>query len=248
MGKIVIGVVHLLPLPGSPEYTDFNEIIDKALKDARAIEEGGADALIIENYGDRPFQKEVGKEVVACMTAVALEIKRNTTIGLGINVLRNDAIAALAIAKAVKADFIRVNQLFFSSITPEGIIEGNADEIMRYKRFINSSAMVFADICVKHAIHFATIEDYCANAERSMADALIVTGKVTGGEVSVDDLRTVREAVRMPVFAGSGVNAENAGKILKYCDGVIVGSYIKRGGKVDVGRVSRIVRIAKGER
>ena len=245
MEKVVIGVVHLPPLPGSPEHSDWDAVIEKTLQDARAIEEGGADALILENYGDRPFLKEVGKEMVAAMTALACEVRREVSIGLGINVLRNDAIASLAIAKAVKADFVRVNQLYFTSIAPEGVLEGKAGELMRYKRLIDCRAMVFADIAVKHAVHFATIEDYCINAERSLADALIVTGVATGKEVKFDDLKTVKRLVKMPVLAGSGVNAENAAEILKWCDGVIVGTYIKRGGSVDAERVRRIVRIAK---
>lgn len=248
MEKVVIGVVHLLPLPGSPEYVNFEEVIDRAVQDAKAIEDGGADALIIENYGDRPFLKEVGKEVVACMTAIASEIKREVSIGLGINVLRNDAIASLSIAKAVNADFVRVNQLFFTSVSPEGLLEGNAGKIMRYKRQIDCKAMIFADIMVKHAVHFARLKEYCLNAERSFADALIVTGEATGREVRVEDLRFVRKEVRMPVLAGSGVNAENVKNVIKYCDGIIIGSYIKRGGRVDVERVSKIVRLTKGER
>ena len=245
MEKIVICVLHLPPLPGSPEHRDWDEVIDKTLKDARAIEEGGADALILENYGDRPFLKEVGKETVAAMTALACEVKREVSIGLGINVLRNDAMAALAIAKAVKADFIRVNQLYFTSIAPEGLLDGKAGELMRYKRFIDCRTMIFADIAVKHAVHVASIEDYCINAERSLADALVVTGVATGREVNLNELKKVKKSVKMPVLAGSGVNPENAAEILKFCDGVIVGTYIKRGGSVDAGRVKRIVRIAK---
>ncbi|AAB90814.1 MULTISPECIES: BtpA/SgcQ family protein [Archaeoglobus] len=246
MEKTVIGVVHLLPLPGSPEHTDLSAVIDKAVKDARAIEEGGADALILENYGDKPFLKEVGKETVAAMTVIACEVKRDVSIGLGINVLRNDAVAALAIAKAVNADFVRVNQLFFTSVSPEGILEGKAGEVMRYKKLVDCRAMIFADIAVKHAVHFASLEDYCLNAERSLADAVILTGKTTGGEVSLEELKYAKKTLKMPVLAGSGVNAENAARILKWCDGVIVGTYIKRGGLVDAERVRRIVRAAKG--
>ncbi len=242
MEKVVIGVVHLLPLPGSPCYESFEDVVERAVKDARAIEEGGCDAVIVENYGDRPFQKEAGKEVVACMAVVAKEIRNQTSIGLGINVLRNDGFAAMAIAKAVKADFVRVNQLFFPSFMPEGIVEGIAGDLMRYKRHIDCSAMVFADISVKHAVHLAKLEDYCLNVERSLADAVIVTGKVTGGEISLQELVYVRKNVKMPVLAGSGVNSSNAGRIAKYCDGIIVGSYIKRRGEVDVERVRRIVR------
>lgn len=245
MAKVVIGVIHLKPLPGSPAYESFEEVLDSAIRDAKALEEGGADAAIIENYGDAPFFKEVGKETVACMTAIALEVRRETNLGLGINVLRNDAIAALAIAKAVNADFIRVNQLYFASLAPEGFLEGNAAEVARYKRFIDCRAMIFADVSVKHAVHFASLEDYTINADRSFADALIVTGVATGKPVSVDDLKTVKKLAALPILAGSGVNAENAERILQHCDGVIVGSYFKRRGVIDADRVRRIVRIAR---
>ncbi len=241
----VIGVVHLKPLPGSPNYTSLEEVVEDAIRDAKILEEGGVDAIIIENYGDKPFKKEVGKEVVACMTAIALEVKREISLPIGINVLRNDAIAALSIAKAVKADFIRVNQLFFPSITPEGIIDSKADEIMRFKRFIDCNAMIFADISVKHAIHLASIEDYILNAERSLADALILTGKTTGAEVNLNELKYVRKIVDMPLIVGSGVTAENVSKIVEFCDGVIVGTYFKRRGRIDIERVRKLVNEAK---
>ncbi len=245
MEKVVIGVIHLLPLPGSPGYTCFDDVVEKAVRDAVALDMGGVDAVLVENFGDSPFLREVGKEIVACMTAVAVEVKNSVSAAIGINVLRNDPIAALAIAKAVGADFIRVNQLYFTSVSPEGLLEGRAGEVLRYKRQIGCRAMIFADISVKHAVHFASVEDYVLNAERSWADALIVTGAATGKAVSLDVLRTVKRATRMPVLAGSGVNAENAEIILKHCDGIIVGSYFKRRGEIDVDRVRKIVRIAK---
>ncbi|MEM0351167.1 MAG: BtpA/SgcQ family protein, partial [Archaeoglobaceae archaeon] len=193
MEKIVICVVHLKPLPGSPMYEDFDSVLEKALEDARAIEGGGADALIIENFGDKPFLAKVGEETVASMSVIAWEIRRAVNIGLGINVLRNDAISALAIAKAVKADFVRVNQLFFPSIAPEGILFGDAGRIMRYKRQINCRAMIFADLEVKHAAHLANFEDYLLNAERSLADAFIITGRATGLEPSVEKMKMIRK-------------------------------------------------------
>ncbi len=245
MEKVVICVVHLKPLPGSPEYESFEAVIESAIKDARAIEEGGADALIVENYGDKPFLLTVGKETVACMTAVAMEIKREVDLPIGINILRNDAIASLAVAKAVNADFIRVNQLYFQSLAPEGILFGNAGEIARYKKMIDCNAMIFADINVKHAKHLVSIEDYLLNVERSFADAVIVTGKTTGKKVDTNELKLVKEFVRVPVLAGSGVTPSNVNEIIKYCDGVIVGTYIKRGGAIDADRVKKIVKAVK---
>ncbi|MCS7130865.1 MAG: BtpA/SgcQ family protein [Archaeoglobaceae archaeon] len=241
MEKKVICVIHLKPLPGAPLHENFDEVLESALQDAKAIEEGGADAVIVENYGDKPFLKNVGKETVASMSVIAWEIKKSTNLGLGINVLRNDAFSALAIAKAVKADFIRVNQFFFPSISPEGFLLPEAGEIMRYRRSINCNAMIFADLNVKHAVHFASLEDYFLNAERSLADAFIITGKATGIEVNVEDLKVARKHLKAPIIAGSGINEWNVREIAKHCDGLIVGSYIKRGGKVDPERVRKIV-------
>ncbi|MEM2727426.1 MAG: BtpA/SgcQ family protein [Archaeoglobaceae archaeon] len=245
MEKTVICVVHLKPLPGAPLHENFDEVLENAIRDAKAIEEGGADAIIVENYGDKPFLRSVGKETVACMSVVAWEIRKTTNLALGINVLRNDAISALAIAKAVKADFIRVNQLFFPSIAPEGFLIPEAGEVMRYRESIKCNAMIFADLSVKHAVHFANPEDYFLNAERSLADAFIITGKATGLEVDLEDLKLAREHLRSPILAGSGINKENAKKIAEFCDGVIVGSYIKKHGKVDVDRVKEIVKAVK---
>jgi hypothetical protein len=246
MGKVAIGVIHLKPLPGSPQYFSFEEVIESAIRDAEVLYESGMDAAIVENYGDKPFLKEVGKETVASMAVVANEIRKEVGIPLGINVLRNDAIAALSIAKAVKADFIRINQLFFPALTPEGLIEGKAGEILRFKRQIDCKAMIFADISVKHAIHFADVKEYILNAKRSLADALIVTGRTTGMPVDIKELKVVREA-DMPVLAGSGISPENIHRILRYCDGVIVGTYLKRRGEIDPERVKRIVKAVKNE-
>lgn len=245
MEKTVICVIHLKPLPGAPLYENFDDVLETALRDAKAIEEGGADAVIIENYGDSPFLKSVGKETIACMSVIAWEIKRTTNLGIGINVLRNDAMSSLAIAKAVKADFVRVNQLLFPSVAPEGFLIPEAGEVMRYKKLIHCSAMIFADISVKHAVHFASLDDYFLNAERSLADAFIITGKATGMEPDIEDLKLAKEHLHAPILVGSGINEYNARRLADHCDGVIVGTYIKKHGKVDAGRVRKIVRAVK---
>ncbi|MCS7118850.1 MAG: BtpA/SgcQ family protein [Archaeoglobaceae archaeon] len=243
MEKVVICVLHLKPLPGAPMYESFDFVLERALEDARAIEEGGADALIVENFGDKPFLLEVGKETIASISIIAWEIRKEVGIGLGINILRNDAISALAIAKAVNADFVRVNQFFFPALSPEGLLLGNSGEIMRYRKMIDCRAMIFADLKVKHAVHFADFEDYLLNAERCLADAFIITGKATGLEIDIKKLKMARKIA--PILAGSGVNAENVDKIAKHCDGIIVGSYIKERGRISLERVKKIVKAVK---
>src|SRR5437763_1825282 len=104
----LIGMVHVGPLPGSPRWEgSIERLIASTLDDARALVEGGMDALLLENYGDAPFTPgRVEPATVAGLAVVAREIRRALPQApLGINVLKNDARAALAIAcTAVKRD------------------------------------------------------------------------------------------------------------------------------------------------
>jgi hypothetical protein len=156
----LIGVLHLEALPGTAFYKSFEYVMETAVLDAKSLADGGVDSIIIENYGDKPYLKRVGKEIVATMTAIAAEVKREVGLPIGINVLRNDAISALCIAKAVDAEFIRVNQFLYPSMSPEGWLEGEAGEIMRFRKRIDCKCMVFADVSVKHAHHFISLEEY----------------------------------------------------------------------------------------
>jgi len=240
---MIIGCLHLKPLPGSPEFEDFDEVLDHAIRNAKRLEEGGVDAIIIENFNDKPFLMEVGKETVAAMTAVAKDVRDAVSLPIGINVLRNDGIAAASIAKAVKADFIRVNQLFFPSIMPEGFSHPIAGKLARFIASIKLNAMVFADICAKHAVHFAGTEDYIENADRSFADAFVLTGETTGKPPKLSDVKFVAEKLRAPIIIGSGVTPENFEKFGKYAYAFIVGSYFKRGDEIDVERVRRLTSL-----
>src|SRR5688572_10733427 len=107
--KPVIGMLHLAPLPGSPLYGgSLSAIAEAVLRDAQLLAEGGVNGLMIENFGDTPFfPGRVPAHVVAHMTAIAGEVRRFVpNLPLGINVLRNDGLSALAVAHAVGADYI----------------------------------------------------------------------------------------------------------------------------------------------
>src|SRR3954470_1156008 len=161
--KLLIGLVHLQPLPGSPRWGgDLEDAIRLAVNDARAYERGGADALFIENFGDVPFTKtNVGPETVAAMAAAGRAIRAAVKLPIGFNVLRNDARAALALCAACNGSFIRVNVHTGAMLTDQGLIEGNAHDTLRYRRQVCPRAQIFADVHVKHAVPLGdcTIED-----------------------------------------------------------------------------------------
>jgi uncharacterized protein len=250
--KLLIGVVHLKPLPGSPRHRgSLQEILDFAVRDACAYERGGAHALFIENFGDIPFTKNsVGPETVAAMAAAGRAIRAAVKLPIGFNVLRNDPKAGLALCAACEGSFIRVNVLTGAMLTDQGIIEGNAYETLRYRRTICPDAQILADVHVKHAVPLGAwkIGDSARDAvERGLADGLIISGNGTGIAADRADVEAVRATCpSAKIFLGSGVSIENLPDYLPLADGFIVGSSLKRGGRidapVDVKRVAALAR------
>lgn len=251
----VIGMVHLPPLPGSPRWGgSMAVVLEKARGDVRALEEGGVDAVLVENYGDAPFAERSGPEAVAALTAAVLEVRRASSLSVGVNVLRNDAAAAVAIAAATGATFIRVNIHAGGMFTDQGWIEGRAAETLRLRERLAPDVAILADVMVKHASPPPGLDLRRAAAEtwhRGLADALIVSGTATGAPTSSGDVRVVREAVpEAVVLVGSGVTAETVRSALAACHGVIVGSALEEGGRagtaVDPERVRRLVAASRG--
>jgi membrane complex biogenesis BtpA family protein len=251
-GKVLIGVVHLSPLPGSPRWQGrMADVVKRAVADATAYEKGGADALFVENFGDVPFTKQsVGPETVAAMAVAGCAVREAVELPMGFNVLRNDARAALALCAACGGSFIRVNVHSGAMLTDQGIIEGNAHETLRCRRNLCPGAAIFADVHVKHAVPLGnwTIEVAARDTlERGLADALIISGAGTGLAADAADLQRVRAVCpNARLLLGSGVTRENLPEFLSLADGFIVGSSLKRGGKaanpVDVKRVAALAR------
>ena len=235
----VIGMVHLQALPGAPGFQGSLDLVaEAAISDAKAIAEGGADALLIENFGDRPFRRSnVEDETVAAMTFVTIEIRRSVRLPFGINVLRNDAHAALAIAAITSAMFIRVNVLIGAMVTDQGVIEGQADSLLRKRRELECPVAIFADHLVKHAVPLAPVHPVQQARDlrlRGGADALIITGTETGVAADRSKFEIVRGAVPgTPLIAGSGVSAENVTNFRGLVDAIIVGTSIKRNGQIE---------------
>ena len=236
----LIGMCHLPPLPGSPRHAlPMDRIIDHAVHDATALREAGFDAVIIENFGDTPFGGgRLEPWATAALAVAAARVKFATGLPIGVNALRNDALAALGVAAAAGAEFLRVNVLVGVSATDQGLIEGNAAELLRVRGRVAPSVQVFADVHVKHAVCVSQPDIALAAEEvayRGQADALIVSGTTTGRPADLPDLRRVRQAVpdRM-LLAGSGATPETIARILEVADGAIVGSCLKPGGKAEL--------------
>lgn len=250
--KLLFGVVHLHPLPGAPRWGGkLQRVVDFAVKDALSYAQGGADAVFIENFGDVPFTKaNVAPETVAAMAAAGRAVRAAIELPIGFNVLRNDAHAALALCAACDGAFIRVNVHTGAMLTDQGLIEGNAYKTLRLRRQLCPHALIFADVHVKHAVPLGDwkIGRSARDAvERGLADALIVSGSGTGQATQRADVEAIRAAcLEARVLLGSGVSANNIGEYLPLADGFIVGTSLKRNGKVgnpvDAGRVRKLAK------
>ncbi len=251
----IIGVVHLLPLPTSPCWGgSLKAVIDRAERETTALASGGVDGIIVENFFDAPFAKsQVDPAVVSAMTLIVHRLMHLVTLPIGINVLRNDAQSALAIATCVKAAFIRVNVLTGVMATDQGLIEGQAHQLLRYRRELGSEVKILADVLVKHARPLSSpnltnaVQD---TIERGLADGIILSGWATGSPPDLEDLELAMAAAKgTPVFIGSGASWENISTLMQAADGVIVSSSLKRHGRrdqpIDPIRVSQFVEAAR---
>lgn len=237
--KAIIGVIHSLPLPGAPAYDgqDMEEITGFAMAEAERYRQGGVDGLIVENHGDIPFARpeELGPETAACMAVMTDAVRRASGLPVGVNVLANAAIPALAVAKAAGASFIRVNQWANAYVANEGFLNGPAGAATRYRAALRARAVrIFADVHVKHGAHAITADRPVAELARDVeffdADVAIATGQRTGDAATLDELRAIAAGTSLPVVVGSGADPGNIGDILSVASGVIVASWLKRDG------------------
>jgi membrane complex biogenesis BtpA family protein len=249
--KPIIGMVHLWPLPGAPGYAGYemDTILDHARQDAEALLEGGVDGLIVENMWDLPYyvSTDVQMEAVTAQAVAASKIVEMADVPVGVNVIHNGWQAELAIAVAAGLDFIRVCILTGARLWDTGELDhGSAAKLLRRRKELGAERIkLFADVDKKHSVPFPglDLETHIEWTEFYRADALIVSGRMTGDAPPLDKVRRAKEAATRPILMGSGTTAENIAGFLRYADGAIVGSSLKAAGvaenSVDVERVRR---------
>ena len=257
---VVIGMLHVPALPGTARYEGNLEAIrERVLADAGKLAMAGVDALMIENFGDIPFfPRRVGAETVAYLTALAGAVRQaNGHLPLGINVLRNDGLSAMAVAHASGAAFVRVNVLCDARVTDQGIMEGIAHDLLRLRKHLGAERIeILADVDVKHSAPLGSGRPIEVQVDdlihRALADGLIVSGSGTGKATDPRKLAVVKAGAGkgVAVFVGSGVSEKNAEELGEYADGFIVGTALKEGsdpgGPVDAAKAKRFVELVRG--
>lgn len=250
-----IACLHLLPLPGSPDWGgSMKPVVERALREAEIFASAGADGMILENTHDVPYLKRPTEaSTVAAMSLVAGEVRRRYETPLGIQVLAGANEAALDIAVACDLDFIRVEGFAYAHVADEGFIEADAGRLLRRRAHLGARRVeVWADIKKKHSSHAITadlgLRDIAEGAVFYGADGVIVTGGMTGRPASLAELESISD---LPVrrVVGSGIDARNVRDFARLADILIVGSALKEGGEwrgeVDPARVAELIGILR---
>ena len=251
----LVGMVHLLPLPGSPGFGgSMQHVLEAAIADASELTRAGFPALMIENFGDIPFYADsVPAETIASITVAVDAVLKETNLTVGVNVLRNDVLAALGVAAATRASFVRVNVLTGVMYTDQGPIVGKAAEVLRKRNNLAPGVEIWADVMVKHATAPFGVDIRQSagdTVERGLADAVIISGSGTGAEPDIHEATIVRSSVpkETRVVVGSGASVDNLSKLMEVADTVIVGSAVKvdadANKRVDPIRAAHFVKAA----
>lgn len=250
--KMIIGMVHLLPLPGNAAYrNNKEEIIANAIEDAKTLIEGGVDAIALENFSDWPQPStEITLEGYSLMLRIATEIKQFCKIPFGVNIEMNAFVQEWTMAYALDADFIRLEAFVDNRAGSFGYIEACSTPLAKLMVDLPAKTLLFTDVHTQETYGCPNIPiiEAAGNAINHDSHAIIVTENDDNKRITVEDVKSMREAIgEFPIIVGSGVKTHNVLDYLEYADAVIVGRGFKTGEKVDIAKVKEFMEIVKSK-
>jgi membrane complex biogenesis BtpA family protein len=255
--KVVLGMVHLRPLPGTPFYEDesFPRILDEAVLSARALYEGGAAGCLVQTV-DRVYRvdddSDPARTVAMGLIVRAIVEATDAEFHIGVQLMHNAVKSSLAVAKVAGGSFVRASALVGMTLTPHGLVHAAPMDVMQYRARIGAGCIrVFADVS---SMHFSWLgggagpEDVARGAKLVGADAVVVAHRDESRVLAM--VAAVRAAVPdMPIILGGYTNHQNAARLLAVADGAFVGTCLEKGGwggKVDVDRVRAYMELVRG--
>lgn len=253
--KVVIAMAHIGALPGSPLYDaagGLAKLIEGVLADIEALQAGGVDAIMFGNENDRPYVFKAPPEGIAAMTAIVQAVKPALRVPFGVNYLW-DPIASVSIGAVTGAAFVReiFTGLFASDM---GLWQPDCAVASRLRANLGRPDMKMLFNINAEFAHSLDQRPIALRARSavfsSLADAILVSGPITGQPAEQSDLRAVADAVKeVPIFANTGVNIDNVRDVLSVASGVVIGTHFKRDGitwnSVDGARVSRFMDVVE---
>ena len=253
--KPIIAMLHLLPLPGDPSYDEaggIEKVLNRAMHDLEALQNGGVDGVLISNEFSLPYQRSVDTQVVASMARIIGQMKDKIKIPYGVDVLW-DPYKVFDLAVAVDAKFVR--EVFTGAYASDlGLWEFNYGEIVRHRKAVGAMGVKALFNIVPEAAAYLAERDIVSIAKSTVfnckPDGLCASGLTAGASTDSQTLRKVKDAVgENLVFANTGVRLENVEEQLSIADGAVIGTTFKRDGQfyneVDEARVKKFMEKVK---
>jgi membrane complex biogenesis BtpA family protein len=256
-GRLVVGMVHLQPLPGTPFHRagSLDEIVRTAVDSARALDAGGADGCLVQTV-DRvhPTGDEADPARTAAMALIVRAVADATRpeFAVGAQIMRNAIRASLAVAKTAGGSFVRAGALVGATLTAHGPVAANPEAVMAYRARIDAwDVAVVADVD-SGQFRWAGERDHAGVAAH--AAQVVGADAVAVGHPDPDRALAAVAAVRaaapgLPVLLAGHTDHGNAGRLLAEADGAFVGTCLEEGGwggRVDVERVRSYVQVVRG--
>jgi uncharacterized protein len=248
--KPLIGVVHLLALPGSSSFdreAGMGPIVAAARADTEVLLAAGVDAVMYSNEGDLPYRVDVGVEQATAAAAVIGELRPTLSKPYGVD-LYWDPLSTLAVGKAVGASFVR--EVFIGVYESDmGQLRPDPGAAFSYRHMIGADDIaVFTNLTPEFASSLGTrtVADRALGARFFGCTAALISGPRAGEPFRFADLEETKAAVPdMPVIANTGIRHDTVERILEVADGAVVGTSLKIDGRtenrVDPERAGRMV-------
>jgi hypothetical protein len=253
--KVVIAMAHLGPLPGAPDYDrdgGLDALGEAVAADIERLQAGGVDAIMFGNEGDRPYVLKAPPEGLAAMAAIVSAVKPMLKVPFGVNYLW-DPVATVALAVATGARFAR--EVFTGVYASDmGLWAPDGAAALRLRAGLGRRGL---KLLFNVNAEFAAPLDARPSERRaqsavfsSLADAICVSGPLTGQGVDRLELARVKESVPgVPVFANTGVTIDNVADIFAIADGCVIGTHFKVDGNtwnpVDEDRVKCFMEVVE---
>ncbi|MEV0589439.1 BtpA/SgcQ family protein [Nonomuraea sp. NPDC050310] len=258
-GKLVLGMIHLPPLPGTPYHdgTGVEPIVERAVAGARALVDGGAGGCLIQTV-DRVYAAGTGCDpariaAMALITAAVVEAA-GPGFKVGAQLMRNAVQASLAVTQVTGGSFTRVGALVGATMTPGGLVQGDPLAVAEYRNKIGARDVAL--IAEVESMHFSwfgggkSVAEVASTARQAGADAVSLCHR--DDDTTMGMIAAVRAACPgLPVILAGHTHHGNAARLLGSAagaDGAFVGTCLESGGwggVIDKDKVAAYVDIVR---
>ena len=244
--KPIIAMLHLDPLPGDPRwrYGDTMEsVVQHALTDLKALQDGGVDGILISNEFSLPYQRHMNFVTPAAMAYVVGRLREHIRVPFGVDCI-SDGEATIELAAAVGAAFVR-GTFCGVYVGDGGLYNNDFSALLRRKAALhldNLKMLYFINPESDRNLDTRPLADIAKSTIfKAHPDGLCISANAAGQDVDDALITSVKEAnPEVVVLCNTGCRPDTIVRKLRCGDAAVVGTYFKEGGKLEDSRLRNL--------